>query len=75
VTDNGEEHQRLIVDQFTKLAVPFSQMPDHSPELILAAAAVGPTDMVLDLACGPGTIACACAQVARHVTGIDKCKI
>jgi ubiquinone/menaquinone biosynthesis C-methylase UbiE len=65
------EHQRLIVDQFTKQAVPFAQMPDHSPELILAASEVGPSDTVLDLACGPGAIACAFAQVARHVTGID----
>jgi WD40 repeat protein len=28
----------LIVDQFTNQAVPFSQMPDHSPELILAVS-------------------------------------
>src|SRR5262249_20106325 len=69
--NKAEEHQRLIVDQFTKQAVPFSQMPDHSPELILAAAEVGPTDTVLDVACGPGVLACAFAQVARHATGID----
>ena len=61
----------MILDQFTKQAVPFSQMPDQSPELILAAAEVGPTDTVLDVACGPGVLACAFAQVARHVTGID----
>jgi hypothetical protein len=48
--DKAEEHQRLIVDQFTKQAVPFSQMSDHSPELILAATKVGPTDIVLDVA-------------------------
>jgi ubiquinone/menaquinone biosynthesis C-methylase UbiE len=71
VTDKAAEHQRLIVDQFTKQAIPFSQMPDHSPELILAASEVGPTDTVLDVACGPGVLACAFAQVARHVTGID----
>ena len=34
VTDRAGEHQRLIVDQFTKQAIPFSQMPDHSPERI-----------------------------------------
>src|SRR5262249_25117061 len=54
MADKIEEHQRLIVDQFTKQAVPFSQMPDRSPELILAASEVGPTDTVLDVACGPG---------------------
>jgi ubiquinone/menaquinone biosynthesis C-methylase UbiE len=71
MTDKTEEHQRLIVDQFTKQVVPFSQMPDHSPELILTASEVGPTDTVLDVACGPGILACAFAKVARYVTGID----
>jgi ubiquinone/menaquinone biosynthesis C-methylase UbiE len=71
VTDKAEAHQRLIVGQFTQQAVPFSQMPDHSPELILTAAKVGPTDTVLDVACGPGVLACAFAQVAHHVAGID----
>jgi hypothetical protein len=41
VTDKAEEHQRLIVNQFTKQAIPFSQMPDQSPELILSASKVG----------------------------------
>jgi ubiquinone/menaquinone biosynthesis C-methylase UbiE/GrpB-like predicted nucleotidyltransferase (UPF0157 family) len=68
---SAEKHQRLIVDQFTKQAIPLSQMPDHSLELIQAASEVGPTDTVLDVACGPGVLACAFAQVARHVTGID----
>lgn len=71
MTDKAEEHRRLIVDQFTKQSVPFSQMPDQSPELILAATEVGPTDTVLDVACGPGVLACAFAQIAHHVTGID----
>ena len=71
MTDKGEAHQRLIVDQFTKQAIPFSQMPDHSPELIRTASQVGPTDTVLDVACGPGLLACSFAQIACHVTGID----
>jgi ubiquinone/menaquinone biosynthesis C-methylase UbiE len=65
------EHRRLILDQFTRQAVPFSQMRDHSPELILAAAEVRTDDTVLDVACGPGLTACTFAEVARHVTGID----
>jgi ubiquinone/menaquinone biosynthesis C-methylase UbiE len=71
MTDKTERHQRLILDQFTKQAVSFAQMADHSPELILAASEVRPTDTVLDVACGPGTLTCAIAQVARHVAGID----
>jgi ubiquinone/menaquinone biosynthesis C-methylase UbiE len=71
MTHSSEEHRRLILDQFTRQAVPFSQMRDHSPGLILAAAEVRPDDAVLDVACGPGLMACAFAEVARHVTGID----
>jgi ubiquinone/menaquinone biosynthesis C-methylase UbiE len=67
----NDEHRRLILDQFTRQAVPFSQMRDHSPELILVAAEVRPEDTVLDVACGPGVMACAFAEVARHVAGID----
>src|SRR5262245_5477225 len=66
-----DEHWRLILDQFTRQAVPFSEMPDHSPELIIAAAHVQPDDTVLDVACGPGLITCEFAKVARYVTGID----
>jgi ubiquinone/menaquinone biosynthesis C-methylase UbiE len=71
MTNKADEHQRLILDQFTRQAVPFSQMQNHSPELLLAASGAGPADRVLDVACGPGLMACAFAKVARHVTGID----
>jgi ubiquinone/menaquinone biosynthesis C-methylase UbiE len=69
--EQGEAHRRLIVEQFTQQAVPFSQMPDPSTERILAASGVGPKDRVLGVACGPGMLACAFAKVARHVTGMD----
>ena len=71
MTNKADEHQRLILEQFTRQAVPFSQMQNHSPELLLAASGAGPADRVLDVACGPGLMACAFAKVARHVTGID----
>lgn len=71
MTHANDEHRRLILDQFTRQAVPFSEMRDHSPELILAAAEVRADDTVLDVACGPGLMACAFAAVAGHVTGID----
>jgi ubiquinone/menaquinone biosynthesis C-methylase UbiE len=66
-----DEHHRLILDQFTKQAVPFSQMQNHSPELLLATSGAGTDDTVLDVACGPGLMAVAFAKIARHVTGID----
>src|SRR5262245_17885588 len=71
----AEEQRRLILDQFTRQAVPFSQMPtksnDEANRLLLDLAGISPADTVLDVACGPGLVACALAEVARHVTGID----
>ncbi|MHB8067160.1 MAG: class I SAM-dependent methyltransferase [Desulfobaccales bacterium] len=68
-------HDQAIVEQFTRQAVPFSQQPAHSQEaflnLMLERSGVGPADHVLDVACGPGLVACAFAARARHVTGID----
>jgi ubiquinone/menaquinone biosynthesis C-methylase UbiE len=71
MTNVSDEHQRRILEQFTKQAFPFSQMQNHSPERLLAASGTGPEDTVLDVACGPGLMACVFAKVARHVTGID----
>jgi predicted TPR repeat methyltransferase len=71
VTNKAEEHQRLILEQFTKQAIPFRRC-SHSHELLLTASGAGPADTALDVACGPGLMACAFAKVARHVTGIDR---
>lgn len=75
MSDRQDEQRRLIVDQFTKQAVPFSQMPHHNDEdtnrLVIETAGIGADDTVLDVACGPGLITCAVAGVARHVSGID----
>jgi ubiquinone/menaquinone biosynthesis C-methylase UbiE len=68
-------HKSRILDQFTRQAVPFSQSPSVSNqkalEFIVSCAEAGPDDTVLEVACGPGLLACAFAHVARHVTGID----
>lgn len=70
-----DEQRRLILDQFTRQAVPFSELPAHTTEvadrLLTEMARVGPADDVLDVACGPGLVACALAATARRVTGID----
>ena len=75
MADRHDEQRRLIVEQFTKQAVPFAEMPIHDGEdtnrLVIETAGIGPDDTVLDVACGPGLITCAVANVARHVTGID----
>jgi ubiquinone/menaquinone biosynthesis C-methylase UbiE len=40
-------------------------------QLLIDTAGIGPEDDVLDVACGPGLVACEIAKTARHVTGID----
>lgn len=70
-----DEQRRLILDQFSRQAVPFSQMharDDAGIHLrLLDTADITPADEVLDVACGPGLVACEVAKVAKHVTGID----
>jgi SAM-dependent methyltransferase len=71
----SETHRGEILDQFTRQAVGFSQAPGivdaAALRLLVEFAGAGPEDTVLDVACGPGIVACAFAQVARQVTGID----
>lgn len=70
---NDQEHHKKIVEQFTKQAVPFSKIPGHRDalQMIVEMARVENTDKVLDVACGPGLVACEFARAAGHVTGID----
>lgn len=68
-------HREQILDQFTRQAVPFSTSPGIQDEaalrLTIEFSGAGPDDTVLDVACGPGILACAFARVTKHVTGID----
>ncbi|MCF3947010.1 class I SAM-dependent methyltransferase [Acidiphilium iwatense] len=68
-------HDRAIVDQFTRQAAGFAAAPelhgDDVTALIVEAANPGPRDRVIDLACGPGSVACALARCATHVVGLD----
>lgn len=68
-------HQELILDQFTKQAVPFAEKPEHRDaevmERLMRFADVKMNDVVLDVACGPGLMTCAVAEIAENVTGID----
>src|SRR5439155_1233366 len=68
-------HRDLIVEQFTKQAVPFSTAPgvrdEEALRLLVDFTGAGPEDSVLDVACGPGLVVCALAPVVRHATGID----
>jgi ubiquinone/menaquinone biosynthesis C-methylase UbiE len=69
------DHDQKIVAQFTRWAAPFSALDIHAAadgmQRTLAAARLAPHMRVLDVACGPGIVACAAAALAGHVTGID----
>lgn len=73
--NRNDPHDKLIMDQFTRQAVPFASIPGHSAEeatkLLVKMANVGKGDVLLDVACGPGMLVCALAQYAKHVTGVD----
>jgi ubiquinone/menaquinone biosynthesis C-methylase UbiE len=68
-------HRDLILDQFTRQAVPFATSPGIQDEaalrLVVEFSGAGPHDTVLDVACGPGIIVCAFARVVKHATGLD----
>ena len=69
------DNRALILDQFTRQAGPFASAPgirnERSLRLVVEATGAGPADRTLDVACGPGLLACAFAEVVEHATGID----
>jgi ubiquinone/menaquinone biosynthesis C-methylase UbiE len=71
----SDAHREAILDQFTRQAMPFATAPSIRDEAALRTviefSGAGADDTVLDVACGPGILACAFARVTRHVTGID----
>ena len=71
----ADDHQALILDQFTRQATPFATAPGiqdaEALALIVDFSGAGPDDTVLDVACGPGIVVCAFARTVRHATGID----
>ncbi|OUJ00928.1 SAM-dependent methyltransferase [Acetobacter orientalis] len=75
MTASRTHHDTRIVDQFTRWAKPFAELAIHaeaeSMAQTLAACAVTRDMKVLDVACGPGIIACELARVGAEVTGID----
>ena len=68
-------HDALIRDQFTRQATVFNTAAPianaDALQVIVNAAAPGPADTVLDVACGGGLVARAFAPKVKHATGID----
>jgi ubiquinone/menaquinone biosynthesis C-methylase UbiE len=67
------KHHQAIIEQFSQQAVAFAEMPGHSDsmQMLIEMSGVSGGDEVLDVACGPGLVACAFAPHAKAVTGID----
>jgi ubiquinone/menaquinone biosynthesis C-methylase UbiE len=66
----------VVVEQFTRQAASFARLPSHEEvtELLLDMAGVSDGAAMLDVACGPGMVACAGAKRVGgtgRVTGID----
>lgn len=70
---NKQAHRAKILDQFSQQAIPFTQVPGHfdAIQVLITLSEVCQNDTVLDVACGPGMVACEFARHAGHVTGID----
>jgi ubiquinone/menaquinone biosynthesis C-methylase UbiE len=75
VNNNNIPHNDNIISQFTKQAIPFTQLSQHSNqfglELVLKLSEPKQSDSVLDIACGTGIVSCEFAKIASQVTGID----
>lgn len=71
--EHEKKHSVRIVDQFSKQAIPFTELGIHMDaiELLRKMTEVNSGDEVLDVACGPGLVACEFAPHVRHVTGLD----
>jgi ubiquinone/menaquinone biosynthesis C-methylase UbiE len=70
---NKHIHQSKIIDQFSRQAIPFTKVPGHydAVQILIELSEVSRSDNVLDVACGPGIVACEFARHAGHVNGID----
>jgi ubiquinone/menaquinone biosynthesis C-methylase UbiE len=69
-----DSHRDRILDQFTKQASLFQsthRSAEHAIQDAIRVSGVNIDDVVLDVACGPGVLACAFSKQARHVTGVD----
>lgn len=68
-----ETHQSRIIEQFSRQAIPFTNIPGHydAMQVLIEMSEVSREDVVLDVACGPGLVACEFARHAHQVTGID----
>ena len=67
------EHNKRIIEQFSKQAATFENIQGHysSVDDIIALSGVTKQMRVLDLACGTGITTCKFAKAAKEVAGLD----
>lgn len=72
---NAIPHNETVINRFTKLAKEFFHKSHSSNQyglnLMLKLSNPGKEDVILDVACGSGVIACEYAKLVNHVTGMD----
>lgn len=75
MSESKAAHAARIQDQFSRQAVPFAALPAHSGAegmaLLVRSAQLGPDDELLDVACGPGLVACELAPRVKSARGLD----
>ncbi|MGA7370212.1 MAG: hypothetical protein WBX01_13880 [Nitrososphaeraceae archaeon] len=73
---SDHNHSKLIIEQFTKQAIPFAkksaQHIDETFEKILVVVDVDKSDNVLDVACGTGSISTKFAELSNYVTAVSR---
>jgi ubiquinone/menaquinone biosynthesis C-methylase UbiE len=69
------DHKDRVIAQFTQQASAFASakhiQDTQALDLLLAATGAGMHDRCLDVACGPGIVACHFAKAVQSATGID----
>lgn len=75
MTASDNSHARIVDDQFSRQAAGFASSvalhADGVVALVVEAAAASAADRCIDLACGPGSVACGLAAHAHAVVGLD----
>lgn len=75
MSNRDGSHDKIILDQFTRQAETFGVVQSHSDKEAMAELVrllvLSTRDEVLDVACGPGIVACELAPHAKRVVGVD----
>lgn len=68
-----KQHNKKIIVQFSKQAVPFTKIEGHydSVDTIISMCELKSHHRVLDIACGTGIVSCEFAKHSKEVIGLD----